>query len=116
MPKAFKAITLGVRNLTYPYYPRLLDRADYVAGAVVLMFVVDRVGRVIVCKALPAFIGYGALLLYLLHPWMMAALSRGEGQNRQSMAGSLRYVARAWKTPAPSGSSRWPYRFSWAWP
>ncbi|CAK9037647.1 unnamed protein product [Durusdinium trenchii] len=26
-------------NLTYPYYPRALDRVDYVAGAVIIMFV-----------------------------------------------------------------------------
>ena len=61
-------------NLTYPYFPRLIDRADYVAGAVIFMFVVDRVGRVLDCKALPSWMANGALLLYLLHPWMMAVL------------------------------------------
>lgn len=61
-------------NLTYPYYPRLLDRADYVAGAVIFMFVVDRVGRAIECHALPSWLANGALLLYLIHPWLMALL------------------------------------------
>lgn len=61
-------------NLTYPYYPRVLDRADYVAGAVIFMFVVDRVGRAIECQALPSWLANGALLLYLIHPWLMALL------------------------------------------
>mmetsp|Transcript_65207 Transcript_65207/g.153544 ORF Transcript_65207/g.153544 Transcript_65207/m.153544 type:complete len:474 (-) Transcript_65207:261-1682(-) len=61
-------------NLTYPYYPRMADRALYVAGAVVVMFIVDRVGRHIHCKALPVWLGNTALLLYLLHPWVMAVL------------------------------------------
>ena len=61
-------------NLTYPYYPRLADRALYAAGAVVVMFVVDRAGRHIDCQALPAALANMALLLYLLHPWIMAVL------------------------------------------
>ena len=121
-------------NLTYPFFPRIIDRADYVAGAVILMFVLDRLGRQMECRPLPSFmgdsegftvlllwdlscdffwapemqaetqnhwylyvfvdgvfrvfrtykslrrklvavsLGYGALWLYLLHPWMMALL------------------------------------------
>lgn len=76
-------------NLTYPYYPRLLDRADYVAGAVVVMFVVDRLGRMMNCKPLPAFMGYGALLLYLLHPWMMALLIVAVRGTRLEDTGSI---------------------------
>eukprot|EP00913_Durusdinium_trenchii_P012160 g11421.t1 len=38
------------------------------------MFVVDRLGRVMECRPLPPFMAYGALLLYLLHPWMMTLL------------------------------------------
>eukprot|EP00438_Fugacium_kawagutii_P021004 Skav228369 [mRNA] locus=scaffold1981:218104:219510:+ [translate_table: standard] len=76
-------------NLTYPYYPRMLDRADYVAGAVIFMFVVDRAGRAIECKALPSWLANGTLLLYLLHPWMMALLILAVRGTRLEDTGSV---------------------------
>ncbi|CAE7488727.1 unnamed protein product [Symbiodinium microadriaticum] len=76
-------------NLTYPYYPRLVDRGLYAGGAVVVMLVVDRVGRHIDCKALPASMANMALLLYLLHPWIMAVLIVATRGTSMEDAGSL---------------------------
>ncbi|CAE8597951.1 unnamed protein product [Polarella glacialis] len=59
-------------NLTYPYFPRMLDRVNYVLGAIVLMFVFDRAGRYISCEPLPTVLATTTLLLYLLHPVLMA--------------------------------------------
>lgn len=59
-------------NLTYPYFPRMLDRANYVAGCVVLLFALDRVASWIPCGPLPSTLSYAALAAYLFHPWFMA--------------------------------------------
>lgn len=60
-------------NLTYPYLPRVTDRLTYVAGGVIVMFVLDRVGRWATdCMPQPNTVFWTALVLYLLHPWFMA--------------------------------------------
>mmetsp|Transcript_83291 Transcript_83291/g.236031 ORF Transcript_83291/g.236031 Transcript_83291/m.236031 type:complete len:510 (+) Transcript_83291:36-1565(+) len=54
--------------LTYPFYVNILDRCLYVAGAVTVMFLLDRFSRVMVCDALPQVLGHASLVLYLTHP------------------------------------------------
>ena len=47
---------------SFCYWLKAILCPPQVAGAVVVMFVVDRLGRMMNCKPLPAFMGYGALL------------------------------------------------------
>jgi len=62
-------------NLTYPFYPHVLDRALYVGGALIVIFTLDRVGRDLQqCLPLPAVLSWTALLLYLIHPTIISLL------------------------------------------
>lgn len=61
-------------NLTYPYWPAAYDRGSYVAGAVVVVFFLDRVGRSMDSEPLPNSAATMVLLLYLLHPLLISLL------------------------------------------
>mmetsp|Transcript_109561 Transcript_109561/g.353599 ORF Transcript_109561/g.353599 Transcript_109561/m.353599 type:complete len:466 (-) Transcript_109561:65-1462(-) len=58
-------------NLTYPYYPLMSDRFLYVAGSVVVSFVLDRMGRLMPSKPLPQLVGLASIILFMMHPWFM---------------------------------------------
>jgi len=60
--------------LTYPYYSRAVDRCLYVAGSLVLTFVLDRASRGVRCRPLPNVLGHTSLLLYLFHPVLITVL------------------------------------------
>jgi len=61
-------------HMTYPYYAEALDRGLYLAGALLIIFALDRASRSIACEQLPAFVGNAGLLLYLLHPAIATCL------------------------------------------
>lgn len=60
--------------LTYPFFADCVDRCLYVAGAVALMFILDRVSRGVQCMPLPNVLGQTSLLLYLIHPVLITVL------------------------------------------
>jgi len=61
-------------HMTYPYYADALDRGLYLAGALTIIFALDRISRYITCKQLPDFLEKAGLLLYLLHPAIATCL------------------------------------------
>eukprot|EP00927_Polykrikos_kofoidii_P049246 TRINITY_DN43331_c0_g1_i1.p1 TRINITY_DN43331_c0_g1~~TRINITY_DN43331_c0_g1_i1.p1 ORF type:complete len:476 (-),score=21.65 TRINITY_DN43331_c0_g1_i1:155-1495(-) len=61
-------------NLTYPYYTEALDRMLYVAGSLVMLFIIDRLSRLAPCEPLPSYLGKSALGLYLFHPVCLTVL------------------------------------------
>lgn len=61
-------------NLTFPYFPSEKDRVLYVAFALVVVFIVDRIGRETRCKPLPPIVLWSGLVLYLFHPAIIAYL------------------------------------------
>merc|ERR1712194_395628 len=64
-------------NLTYPYFERWLDRVTYVSFALVVMFVIDRVGHTFSnCIEAPAAVNLTSLAMYLLHPVIITCLVR----------------------------------------
>jgi len=61
-------------NLMFPYYPRTSDRVQYVVGSVLLVFVVDRLGRLRNPAPLPDVLHWFSLVMYVAHPVFMTTL------------------------------------------
>merc|ERR1719436_1223512 len=60
--------------LAYPFWTSSVDRCLYVAGALTVVFVVDRTSRTVDCMPLPRSLGQASLMLYLFHPVFITAL------------------------------------------
>jgi len=60
--------------LAYPYFERAPDRCLYFAGGVATLFITDFISRDKKVPELPAFLNYGGLLMYLVHPFLMVSL------------------------------------------
>lgn len=60
--------------LTYPFFPSTTARCIYVAGAVLMVFCLDRIGRSVNCQPLPELLSRTSICLYLFHPVIITVI------------------------------------------